>query len=46
MTKQQIFPAILMLLDLGAGIVYLMGGDIKRAIYWWAALVLTACVTF
>lgn len=41
-----IFPSILMLLDIGAGIVYLTQGDWKRCIYWIAAATLTACVTF
>lgn len=46
MKKVYVFPAILMSLDLGAGIVYLINGDIKRFIYWIAAATLTATVTF
>jgi hypothetical protein len=40
------FPATLIFLDLGASIVYAAGLDWRRAIYWLAAAVLTACVTF
>jgi hypothetical protein len=46
MNKTQIFPLVLIILDLGAGIVYFCNGDIKRGIYWIAALVLTWAVTF
>lgn len=40
-----LFPIILIILDCGAGIVYLCGGDLKRAVYWFAAAVLTITVT-
>jgi len=43
MTK--IFPIILMVLDLCASIVYFSNGDIKRGIYWIAAMILTLTVT-
>jgi hypothetical protein len=46
MTKQQIFPIVLMALDLAAGAVYAGHGDWKKTIYWVAAAVLTATVTF
>ena len=42
----QILPLILMCIDIGAGIVYACHGDIRRVIYWLAAAVLTASVTF
>lgn len=41
-----VFPILLMILDIGAGIVYLCHGNIKMAGYWIAAAVLNACVTF
>lgn len=41
-----IFPCLLMLLDICAGIKYLADGDWKRFVYWVAAAVLTATVTF
>jgi len=44
--KPFIFPTILIILDLCASGVYFVGGDWKRGIYWIAAAVLTACVTF
>ncbi len=46
MSKAQILPAVLIAIDIGAGIVYACGCDWRRAIYWAAAAVLTACVTF
>lgn len=45
MTKY-IFPITLIALDLGAGIVYGVNGDIKKMIYWFAAAVLNITVTF
>lgn len=45
MTKY-IFPVSLIILDVCAAIVYMCGGDIKKAIYWIAAAVLNVCVTF
>jgi type IV secretory pathway VirB2 component (pilin) len=44
MTK--LFPSVLIVLDLGAAIVYGCSGDWKRAIYWVAAATLTTTVTF
>lgn len=47
MTKQQIFPLPLILLDLAAAIVYgIVELDIRKVVYWIAAAVLTATVTF
>jgi len=40
-----IFPTILILLDFGASMVYLLNGDIKHCIYWLAAMTLTICIT-
>jgi len=42
---EKFFPIILIVLDACAAIVYLCYGDIRRAIYWTAAGVLTICVT-
>lgn len=44
--KKYIFPLILILLDVGAAIVYLSGKDYKMTVYWLAAAVLNAAVTF
>jgi len=43
---QKLFPIILIVLDILASGVYASQGDIRRAIYWIAAAVLTATVTF
>lgn len=40
------FPAVLIALDVGAAIVCFFGKDYKRGVYWLAAAVLNACVTF
>ena len=46
MNKQYIFPTLLMMLDIGAAIMYCISGDWKKTIYWIAAAVLNAAVTF
>lgn len=46
MKKEYIFPLLLIALDVGAAVMYLAHGDIKKAIYWIAAAVLNVCVTF
>lgn len=40
------FPMLLIGLDLGASIACAFDLDWRRATYWLAAAVLTACVTF
>ena len=42
----KLFPTILIFLDLAASLVYVSGGDIRRCVYWFAAAVLTYCVTY
>jgi hypothetical protein len=47
MSKQQVFPLILIILDIAAAIVYgVVDMDIRKVIYWIAAAVLTITVTF
>lgn len=46
MNKTKIFPAVLIALDLGAAVVYGIVGDTRKVIYWVAAAVLNAAVTF
>jgi hypothetical protein len=41
-----IFPCLLMALDLGAAVFYGVNGDFRKVIYWVAAAVLNATVTF
>lgn len=42
----KLFPVILIGLDVAAAVVYGCGGDYRRFIYWIAAAILTASVTF
>ena len=42
----KIFPTILIALDLGAAVVYGISGDWRKVVYWTAAAVLNAAVTF
>jgi hypothetical protein len=46
LTHQMIFPMLLILLDLGASAVYALSADWRRSVYWLAAAILTATVTF
>lgn len=43
---EQIFPLLLIILDIGAAVVYGIGYDTRKVIYWIAAAVLNAAVTF
>ena len=44
--RSYIFPVMLIVLDLGAAIVYGISGDVHKAVYWIAAAVLNITVTF
>jgi hypothetical protein len=46
MKKEYIFPLLLIVLDVGAGIVYGATGDYRKLIYWLAAAILNITVTF
>lgn len=46
MKTAYIFPVVLIILDLGAAISYGVNGDIRKVIYWLAAAILNAAVTF
>lgn len=41
-----LFPVLLIFIDMCASIVYLCYGDLKHSVYWLSAAVLTICVTF
>lgn len=41
-----LFPILLIVLDLGAALVYGVSGDVRKVIYWIAAAVLNITVTF
>jgi hypothetical protein len=46
MSRQQIFPTILMALDLCAAIPYFADGNWRKGAYWMAAALLTYTVTW
>ena len=46
MKKEYIFPTVLIIIDVAAAGVYAHGGDWKKTVYWLAAAVLNAAVTF
>lgn len=46
MTKEQIFPTVLIVLDVCAALVYVPSCDWRKVIYWGAAAVLTCAVTY
>ena len=43
---EYIFTLLLILLDVGAAIIYAIQKDYKKAVYWIAAAVLNITVTF
>ena len=46
MKSQYIFPLALIILDIGAAVIYGFSGDWRKVIYWIAAAVLNVTVTF
>lgn len=46
MRKEWIFPIVLIVIDVLAAFVYGFEGDTRKVIYWIAAAVLNAAVTF
>lgn len=46
LTKTQILPTVLILVDFVCAIVYATQFDLRKAIYWIAAGILTITVTF
>jgi len=46
MNSTTIFPLVLIALDVAAALVYAIHGDWRHVIYWSAAAILTATVTF
>ncbi len=43
---ERLFPCVLIALDFLAACVYGWQGDVRHAVYWLSAGVLTICVTF
>ena len=46
MKIQHIFPLMLIVMDLSAAAAYVPSGDWRKIVYWIAAAVLNAVVTF
>lgn len=46
MITPRTLPTMMILLSVGAAVVYCINGDYRRTIYWLAGAVLTASVTF
>lgn len=46
MRAEYIFPTALIVLNIGAAILYAVNRDYQKMTYWIAAAVLNACVTF
>lgn len=42
----RILPIIIIALSIGAGIVYAIKGDLRHAVYWFAAATLNIAVTY
>lgn len=46
MQSKHFFPALLILLQICAGVMYVPSGDWRMSVYWFAAAVLNIAVTF
>lgn len=46
MKPTYIFPIVMIAMNIGAAVMCVIGKDYKKAVYWIAAAVLNACVTF
>lgn len=46
MIDPRILPTILIIIDFMAAVIYMSHGDVKKAIYWVSAGVLTITVTY
>lgn len=46
MKAEQYLPTVLIVIDVAASAVYAGNGDLRKTIYWLAAAILTASVTF
>ena len=44
--NEKIFPTVLIILDIGASMVYWSKGDWRKGVYWIAAAVLTFVITY
>jgi hypothetical protein len=46
MISEKLFPNILIILMFVAGVIYLVKGDLRHALYWFAATMLNITVTY
>lgn len=46
MKPTYIFPIVMIIMDIGAAVMCVIGKDYKKAVYWVAAAALNAAVTF
>ncbi len=46
MKPDQYLPTLLIVIDIAAASVYMYQGDARKVVYWIAAAVLTAAVTY
>ena len=46
MKSTYIFPIVMIVMNVGAAVMCVAAKDYKKAVYWIAAAVLNACVTF
>ncbi len=46
MNATKLFPTILIIIGIAAGIMYAVKGDARHACYWFAAAVLNITVTY
>ena len=46
MKPTYIFPIVMIAMNIGAAVMCVIGNDYKKVVYWIAAAVLNACVTF
>lgn len=46
MVNPRLLPTLLIIIDIGAAAVWATHGDWRKAIYWIAAAILTATVTY
>ena len=46
MKPTYIFPIVMIAMNIGAAVMCVIGKGYKKAVYWVAAAVLNACVTF
>jgi len=46
MTRAQILPSLLIIINIASASIYLMDGDWRKVVYWTSAACLTFVVTF